>query len=221
MEELKSIIFDMDGVLVDSEPWHYEIESQLFDKLGLDVPEDVHLTYVGTAADHLYSDLKKRYNLSLSVSELIEWDSEYRVKIFREMDNIKPNPGLIDLLEEIKSSGLKIGIATSSIYELVEIILEKCRINTYFDTITTTDQAGKSKPAPDVYLLAAKKLGIAPENCAVIEDSSHGIKAAKSAGMFCIAYHPHNEMLQNTSQADKLIRSFDEINVPLIHEYFK
>jgi len=124
MKKLEAIIFDMDGVLVDSEPWHYEIESQLFNKLELDVPEDVHLTYVGTAADHLYSDLKKRYNLSMSVPELIEWDSEYRLKIFREMDNIKPNPGLIDLLDEIKRSGLKIGIATSLIYELVEIILE-------------------------------------------------------------------------------------------------
>jgi HAD superfamily hydrolase (TIGR01509 family) len=220
MKKLESIIFDMDGVLVDSEPWHYEIESKLFEQLGLDVPEDVHLTYVGTAADHLYSDLKKRYNLSLSVPELIEWDSEYRVKIFREMDNIKPNPGLIDLLEEIRSSGLKIGIATSSIYELVEIILEKCRINTYFDTITTTDQAGKSKPAPDVYLLAAKSLGVAPSNCLVFEDSFNGINAAKYAGMFCVAYHPHNEMLQDISQADKLIHGFEEINVSQIFKYF-
>lgn len=219
MKKLESIIFDMDGVLVDSEPWHYDIESQLFNKLGLDVPEDVHLTYVGTAADHLYSDLKERYNLSMSVPELIEWDSEYRLKIFREMDNIKPNPGLIDLLEEIKRSGLKIGIATSSIYELVEIILEKCGINTYFDTITTTDQAGKSKPAPDVYLLAAKKLVVNPENCVVIEDSSHGINAAKSAGMFCIAYQQHNNLLQDASGADKLIHSFNEINLPLIQEY--
>lgn len=211
----------MDGVLVDSEPWHYEIESKLFEQLGLNVPEDVHLTYVGTDAVHLYSDLRKRYNLSMSVPELIEWDSEYRVKIFREMDNIKPNPGLIDLLNEIRRSGLKVGIATSSIYELVEIILEKCGINSYFETIATTDQAGKSKPAPDVYLLAAKNLGVLPENCVVIEDSSNGIKAAKSAGMFCIAYQQHNDLLQDASHADKLIHGFKEINLPLIQEYFR
>ena len=221
MKQLQAVIFDMDGVLVDSEPWHYEIECKLFEELGLDVPEEVHLTYVGTDADHLYSDLKRRYNLSMSVPELIEWDSKYRVEIFREMNNIQPNPGLVDLLKEIRSCGLKIGLATSSIYELVKIILEKCGINSYFESIVTTDLAGKSKPAPDVYLMAARNIGVAPENCMVIEDSTNGIKAAKSAGMYCIAYQPHNDLLQDGSNADKLIHSFKEITVSLARRYFE
>jgi len=221
MKELKAIIFDMDGVLVDSEPWHYEIECKLFKELGLDVPDEVHLTYIGTDGDYMYSDLKKRYNVSMTLPELMEWDSKQRVEFFRHMDNLKPNPGLIDLLQELRNSDIKIGIATSSILDIVRIILEKCGIESYFESITTTEQAGKSKPAPDVYLMAAKSLGVAPEHCLVFEDSFSGINAAKSAGMFCIAYQPHNDLLQDASRADKLIHSFGEINLSLIHKYFE
>jgi len=70
MRKFEAVIFDMDGVLVNSEPWHYEIECDLYKRLGLDVPEEVHLTYVGTANDHMYSDLKRRYDISMSLTEL-------------------------------------------------------------------------------------------------------------------------------------------------------
>ena len=221
MRKLEAVIFDMDGVLVNSEPWHYEIECILFKRLGLDVPDDVHLTYIGTANDHLYSDLKRRYNIQMTLPELLEWDTEYRIEVFQQMSLMTPNPGLIDLLEDLRSSNLKLAVATSSVPGIVGIILEKCGIKSYFDSIVTTEQAGKSKPAPDVFLMAANNLGVLPENCAVFEDSFNGIKAAKDAGMLCIAYQPNNELLQDVSGADKFIQSFTEINPFLIRKYFE
>jgi HAD superfamily hydrolase (TIGR01509 family) len=211
MRDLQAVIFDMDGVLVDSEPWHFEIECKLYKKLGLDVPDEVHLTYIGSANDHMYSDLKRRYDIPMTLQELLEWDAKYRVEVFREMEDIKPNPGLIDLLKALKAANLKIAVATSSVPEVVEIVLEKCKIDSYFDIIVTTEEAGKSKPAPDVFLLAAKKLGVAPENCIIFEDSLNGIKAARSAGIYCIAYQPHNDLQQDASAADQLIHDFNEI----------
>jgi len=221
MRELKAVIFDMDGVLVDSEPWHYEIETTLFKKLGLNVSEELHHTYIGTAGDLMYSDLKEKFEILLTLEELLKWDEEYRINIFSEMRGINPNPGVIELLKELKTSGIKLAVATSSVPGIVEMILKKCGIDSFFETVITTVQAGKSKPAPDVYMLAAERIGISPENCVVFEDSFNGIRAAKGASMYCIAYQPHNVFVQNTSEADKLINSFKEINVGLIRQYLK
>lgn len=220
MSELKAVIFDMDGVLVDSEPWHYEIETILFKRLGLNVSEELHLKYIGTASDLMYSDLKQRFNISMSLEELLKWDEEYRIDIFKKMENITPSPGIPELLKEIKSANLKTAVATSSVPGIVDIILKKCGIAAYFDTVVTTAMAGKSKPAPDVYLFAADRIGVSPTNCVVFEDSFNGVRAAKRASMYCIAHQPNNEIIQNTSEADKLIYSFREINLGLIRQYF-
>lgn len=220
MSELKAVIFDMDGVLVDSEPWHYEIETILFKRLGLNVSEELHLKYIGTASDLMYSDLKQRFDISMSLEELLKWDEEYRIDIFKKMENITPSPGIPELLKEIKSANLKTAVATSSVPGIVDIILKKCGIAAYFDTVVTTAMAGKSKPAPDVYLFAADRIGVSPTNCVVFEDSFNGVRAAKRASMYCIAHQPNNEIIQNTSEADKLIYSFREINLGLIRQYF-
>jgi beta-phosphoglucomutase len=221
MKELKAVIFDMDGVLVDSEPWHYEIERILFERLGLKVSDELHLTYIGTASDLMYSDLKKRFDISMSLEELLKWDEKYRIDIFDKMKDIKSCPGIPELLKEIKSFNIKTAVATSSVPGIVDIILKKCGIHSYFDTVVTTEMAGESKPAPDVFLYAAERFGISPSNCVVFEDSFNGIRAAKSASMYCIAYQPNNKLIQNTSEADKLIYNFNEINVELIRQYFK
>lgn len=220
MDELKAVIFDMDGVLVDSEPWHYEIEGILFKRLGLDVTDELHLKYIGTASDLMYSDLKERFDISMTLDELLKWDEEYRIDIFKKKDNIKPSAGIPELLKELKTANLKLAVATSSVPGIVDIILKKCGIDSYFDTVATTAMAGKSKPAPDVFLYAADRLGVSPKNCVVFEDSFNGVRAAKSASMYCIAHQPDNDIIQNTSEADHLIHSFKDINLGLIRQYF-
>jgi HAD superfamily hydrolase (TIGR01509 family) len=221
LKKPEAVIFDMDGVLVDSEPWHYNIETILFKKLGLDVSEELHHTYLGTAGDLMYSDLKQRFDIPMSLEELIKWDEEYRIDIFSQMSDIKPNPGIPELLKELKFNNIKTGVATSSVPGIVDIILKKCGINSYFDTIVTTDMAGKSKPAPDVYLLTSRIIGVSPSNCVVFEDSFNGVRAAKSASMYCIAYQADNQThIMNISEADCLIHNFKDINLELIRQYF-
>jgi len=187
MSKLEAVIFDMDGVLVDSEPWHYKIEKILYRKLGLDVPEEIHQTYLGTAGDFMYGDLKSRYDLKMSVADLLKWDDKQRIKYFDEINGLVPNRGVVNLLKELKDKGVKTAVATSSTPGIVDVILKKCDLVDYFDHIVTTEHAGKSKPEPDVYLLAVKKLGVKTEDCIVIEDSANGIKAAKKAEIFCVA----------------------------------
>jgi len=208
MRKPEAVIFDMDGVLIDSEPIHYEIENQLFDQLGITVPDDVHGRYLGTSADIMYADLKSRYALPGSINELMEFGESFRCDFFKQLQVLKLNEGVLTLLKEFKLAGMKLAVATSSSPELTKILLDRCEITSYFDAIVTTSEAGKSKPAPDVYLLAAQKFGIAPSNCIVFEDSPNGLLAAKSAGMYCIAVQTNSVNVTELSLADFLVRSF-------------
>jgi HAD superfamily hydrolase (TIGR01509 family) len=218
MSKLKAVIFDMDGVLVDSEPWHYKIEKVLYEKLGLNVPEEVHQTYLGTAGDFMYGDLKSRYNLKQSVEDLLRWDDEYRIEYFDGIDGLSANEGVERLLKELKDNGIKTAVATSSTPGIVDVILRKSNLISYFDHVVTTEHAGKSKPEPDVYILAAKKLGVNSVDSIVIEDSVNGIKAAKGAEMFCVAYQPEGEFVCGSPSADHFIKGFDEISYPVLEK---
>ena len=216
----EAVIFDMDGVLIDSEPIHIGIEKQLFDKLGIDVSETVHRSYMGASNEFMYSDLRSRFNLSESVTELIESDELFRSDYFHRLDTIPANDGLISLLGQIKTAGLKLAVATSSSPEIANLLLNKCGIAPFFDAIVTTSEAGKSKPSPDVYLLAAQRIGVSPEDCIVFEDSPNGLLSAKSAGMFCVVIQSDSGLIQKLSKADYLIQSFTEITLTRLTDLF-
>ncbi len=104
-------------------------------------------------------------------------------------------------------------VASSSDPETIRVILEKSDLRKYFQHTVSSSLVGKSKPEPDVFLHAAKLLGVSPENCIVFEDSKNGIKAAKTAGMYCIAYYGGDSGYQDQSQADRRITDFNEIDV--------
>lgn len=220
MRKPEAVIFDMDGVLIDSEPIHVEIEKKLFNKLGIEVPDAVHHSYMGASNDFMYTDLQSRFNLKESVTALMERDELFRIDYFNQLETVPVNEGLISLLNQIKSAGLKMAVATSSSPEIVKILLNKCGIASFFDVIVTTSEAGKSKPLPDVYLLAAKKTGILPENCIVFEDSPNGLSAAKSAGMYCVVIQSDSKIIGELSGADYLIQSFKEITLTGLIEIF-
>ena len=220
MRRPEAVIFDMDGVLIDSEPIHYEIEKQLFNTLGISVPEEVHRLYLGAAGDFMYLDLKSRFDLSQSVNELLAFDDQFRCQYFKSLALLNLNDGVILLLNRLKSAGMKLAVATSSSPELVKILLDRSDLSPYFDAIVTTTEAGKSKPAPEVYLLAALKIGVSSDKCMVFEDSPNGISAAKSAGMYCIAVETESVGLDELAQADFTIQSFNGITPDRLSEIF-
>lgn len=220
MRRPEAVIFDMDGVLIDSEPIHYEIEKQLFNTLGISVPEEVHRLYLGAAGDFMYLDLKSRFDLSQSVNELLAFDDQFRCQYFKSLALLNLNDGVILLLNRLKSAGMKLAVATSSSPELVKILLDRSDLSPYFDAIVTTTEAGKSKPAPEVYLLAALKIGVSSDKCMVFEDSPNGISAAKSAGMYCIAVETESVGLDELAQADFTIQSFNGITPDRLCEIF-
>jgi len=212
MKNIKAVIFDMDGVLVDTEPFHVQTEKRMFRKMGLDISDEEHARYMGTATDVMWEQIIRERKLSLDVSEITAQTIQQEIPYFESLDKIDPIPGLVNLLDKLQESGIPMAVASSSDKAIIDIILEKSGLGKYFHYTVSSGEIGKSKPDPDVFLYAAKLLGVAPENCLVFEDSRNGIKAAKAAGMYCIAYCGGNSGIQDQSQADRRIADFSEFN---------
>lgn len=215
MEE-KAFIFDMDGVIIDSENLHSVTKVQAIRSFGVEVSEaDLNLqSYVGRSAKSFFSDVLAKYpELGDDWEVLAKKKHELYQKILREDPDLKPIDGIPELLARLKEKGYKIGLGSSSIMANVQLVLNRFGIIDYFDAIATGSEVEHAKPAPDVYLLAASRLGVAPENCTVVEDAAAGIAAAKAAGMRCIAVRNPNSGMQDFSQVDVVIDRYDEIKL--------
>lgn len=212
---IDAIIFDMDGVLVDSEPFHIEIEKRQFILNQISVSDEEHHEYMGIASDVMWKKIAVRHTLQLPVEELIEQSRTESFRYFSELDEIPVMPGLIDLLEKLRIKKYPLAVASSSFPEIIDLILEKTDLKKYFQVVVSSQEAGKSKPEPDVFLLAARKLGIKPENCLVIEDSANGIKAAHAAEMSCVAFQGPGADPQNQKEADSIVTSYAQLGLIL------
>lgn len=206
-----AVIFDMDGVLVNSEPFYVEVEQTNFRQLGLKISEEEHQTYQGTATDRMWQLIKERHGIKQSLDELVKMTNSLVTPYFNSLEQMEPMSGVKNLIEKLKEKGVPLALASSSYADVIEIILQKTGLKKYFDVVVSSQMAGTSKPEPDIFLLTAKKLGMHPEKCVVIEDSTNGIKAAKAAGMYCIAFAGPGSELQDQSQADMIVADFGEL----------
>jgi len=211
----EAIIFDMDGVLVDSEPFHTLIEKRQFALNGISVPEEEHQSYMGTASEMMWKEIQEKYKTGSSVEELLEQNRTESIRFFAELDHIPVMDGLPETLANLQRKNYPMAVASSSFPEIIELILVKSDLKKYFRVIVSGEEAGKSKPAPDIFLLAAKKLGVSPENCLVVEDSQNGIKAARAAGMFCVAYQGGGADPQKQKNANAAIKSYSQLEMLL------
>lgn len=212
LTSFEAVIFDMDGVLVNSEPFYVEVEQTNFRQLGLEISEEEHQTYQGTATDRMWHLIKERHGIEHPVDELVKMTNSLVTPYFNSLENMEPMPGVKNLIEKLKEKGVPLALASSSYADVIEIILQKTGLKNYFDVVVSSQVVGASKPEPDIFLFTAKKLGISPEKCVVIEDSTNGIKAAKAAGMYCIAYAGPGSELQDQNQADLIIEDFGELS---------
>jgi beta-phosphoglucomutase family hydrolase len=204
----KAVIFDMDGVIVDSEPLHYESEKRVLSRLGFEFPREIHRKYIGYANEHdFWRDLQKEYGVSLNIQTLIMEKQDYFFKHLSRINVIEP---ALTLLEKLQKAAVPTALASSSSYELIQKILEKFSLKPFFSVIQSGDDVENGKPEPDIFLLTAKRLGIHPEECIVIEDSLNGVKAGHAAGMTVVVVpNEYTEML-DFSLADYRLESLEE-----------
>ncbi len=210
MLEASAVIFDMDGVLIDSEPLYMEQERRSFARHGVTLNKNQLSRFVGTTQHHMWSAIKNEYALTESLDSLMTQHHQQLVHMMSSVP-LSPMAGSQKLLDVLNKAGVPCAVASSSPRELVNIILHRTGLRTYFNNIVCGDDVKLSKPNPEIFLLAAKQLGILPEECLVIEDSCHGVTAAKAATMFCIGLINASSGRQDLSKADVRVRGHDEV----------
>jgi sugar-phosphatase len=180
---IKAAIYDLDGLMVNSEPLHAEAWKLLLKEYGHDVselPPDAHSRWIGMRVKEVLEYIAK----IIGVTDLQAF-SKRREEIFFELvrNKLEMMPGLMRSLEFFRKNKMNIGLASSGTTIYIELAIDKLSIRKYFNTVVSGDHVKMGKPDPEIYLLAAKRLGLHPEECVVLEDSTKGIQAAKSAAL--------------------------------------
>jgi len=206
----KTVLWDMDGVIADSNSFHFAAWQETFANRGVKFTKENFTKLFGTRNDFIIRKVLGEGLPEEDIKTLVqEKESSFRQKA---KGNIKPLPGVIKLLDTIKRGNFKLALVSSAPKENIDLLTSELKIGGYFNCIVSGHEVAESKPNPQIYLLAAGKLGTQPENCIVIEDSLLGIKAAKSAGMRCLAVtntHPKEDL----GEADKVVNSLEDIDL--------
>lgn len=185
MKKIEAIIFDLDGTLIDSEQNYYLADKKLLAEYGIDFTEEMKAQYIGTGNLDMMKKIKKLYNLKDSVDYLHKRKNFLYLELAR--NNTKVFPKMEKFLKKLKEQKYKIALASGSSKEIIDEILKLIKLDLFFDVVVAGDEVKNSKPAPDIFLLAAKRLRVKKEDCLVIEDSKYGVEAAKKANMYCVA----------------------------------
>ena len=210
---LKAVIFDMDGVIIDSEPEHMKMENEIYKEMGIVVTEEEHHSFVGTTSHYMWEYLKNKHKLSESIEALVDYDRDRYFKYLNSGEcEITLIHGVKELIEDLHDNGTKLAIASSSPLNVIETIARKFELEQFFQAFVTGDYVKRSKPEPDIFLFAAEQLGVSPAECIVIEDSHNGVRAAKNAGMKCVGINSDAAGRQDIDLADLAINSFKEVN---------
>jgi HAD superfamily hydrolase (TIGR01509 family) len=193
----------MDGVLLDSQPLHYKIDIAVLARCGYPATLETVTPFTGMSNPDRWPRYREALNLRPSAGQLIVWANEIMLEMF-EKEPLAPIDGIPRLIDKLKEKGLPLAVASSSSHALIDLILDKIGLAGHFDALVSGEDVTTGKPAPDVFLHAAKQLNTAPRDCLVVEDSANGILAAKRAGMVCVAYK------NREGEADYVIDSYQD-----------
>jgi len=216
---MKAIIFDMDGVLIDSEKIYCDIEQQIFDELGLEISDELRDSFVGMQMHKAWEIIKSHFDFDMSIEEILV---EERKRFQEQLDAgaVPPVEGAYKLMKDIKKRGYKTAVASSSYRKEIEIAMEIHGYDEFLDHMLSGEDVKNGKPNPDIFLLTSEKLGTQPEECVVIEDSENGVNAAKAAKMLCIGYRNVDFPNQDLSKADLVVDSFINLSIEKIEALF-
>lgn len=205
-----SFIFDMDGVIVDSEYIFLSTKTQMLLDRGIDTNEAYQYQFMGTTFDDMWTTMKKECQLEDSVEALIA-EMNHRRQAMLKRDGVKAIAGAVQLIKYLHAKGYRLAVASSSpkadiIRNLTALGLLDC-----FEVLVSGEEVARSKPAPDIFLKAAELLRVDPKTCLVIEDTKHGSQAAKAAQMTCIGFANPDYPLQDLSACDSIVKQLKAV----------
>lgn len=209
---MNTIIFDMDGVLIDSEYTYLESKTKILNDAGYNKDISYQYQFMGTTYNYMWSTMKEELGLPLEVSDYIN-DMNQRRKEMIERDGVKPIKGVQKFISDLHAAGFKMAVASSSPKADIEFAMESLDLKQYFEYLVSGEEVENSKPAPDVFLYAASLLDVKPENCIAFEDTKNGSLSASSAGMYTIGFENPDYPKQDLSAADEIITDFNQVNI--------
>ncbi len=213
---VKTVIFDMDGVIVDTEPVHKYAYFKHFEELGIDVSEELYATFTGNSTRNVFQKIKDQFGLDHEVEDLIH----RKRSIFNDAFDTKPDLELIagveSLIKDLHASDVELILASSASKSTISRVFNRFKLNDYFTHKVSGEDFVKSKPDPTIFIHAASLSKNKVEECIVIEDSTNGVKAAYAAGIYCLGYNSENSKLQNLEGASVLVDDFFKIDANFI-----
>ena len=212
----RGVIFDLDGVLADSEPWWNQIDARLLAEYGAIYHGEYHKEVLGVSYRLAIEFYKKAFNIAAPAEELMKRRGEIATEFFASKVGLFP--GTRKMLEELgktrtRDEKIRLAVATSSVGASARPFLDRHQLTQFFDVIVTGDEVERGKPAPDIYLRAAERLKLSSVECLVIEDALSGIAAAKAAKMRVVAIPDRRfvDPAEYEKQADYVLGSLNEL----------
>lgn len=213
---LQTVIFDMDGVIVDTEPVHKYAYYQHFKLLGIDVSSEMFATFTGNSTKNVFEKIKDHFGIIEDTTTLIEKKRSLFNAAFDTKEDLFLLDGVADLIKELHQNGIQLILASSSSKVTISRVFNRFNLHPYFSHIVSGEDFPQSKPNPAIFLEAVRLSKSKKENCIVIEDSTNGIKAAHAAGIFCVGYRSVNSKKQDYSLANIVIDNFEELDFATI-----
>lgn len=208
---LKAVLFDMDGVIVDTEPLHQKAFQMMFDEVGMDVSTAMYRGFTGQSTKEICRFLCTHFRVKQSPETLVQIKRSNFTRLFFEDKTLELLEGVEDLIKDYYKNGLTLVVASSASMFTINNVMERFHLNPYFKDKLSGADLKASKPHPEVFTKAAKAAGYLPSECIVIEDSTNGIIAAKDANIYCIAYKSEHSKDQDYSRADQLVSDYTSI----------
>lgn len=218
---LKGIIFDMDGVLINTEPVHYRVWKEAFSQRGLEIDYEHYKECIGSTQDFLLDVIQKNYGADYHGDEkLLEEVRALKARKVEE-EGVPLIEGVPEMLDKLKAAGYTMAVASSSPQGYIQKVLREIRLDNYFQLLYSGERVENPKPAPDIFLRVAEKLGLDPKECVVVEDSANGCRAAKAAGMVCIRYDNPDSGTQDLGIEDAVIGDYRSVDAEAMRDIYR
>ena len=215
---IQTVIFDMDGVIVDTEPVHHYAYHEHFKELNIDVTPEMYASYTGNSTRNIFQKLKAHFDLQEDVENLILRKRHLFNEAFDTKEDLFLIEGVEDLIKDLHTNGIQLILASSASKTTIERVFNRFDLHQYFTHKVSGEDFPKSKPHPAIFEHAASLSVATKEHCIVIEDSTNGIQASVSAGIFCVGYNSFHSKDQDLSQANTIVQHFNELNFEKIRD---
>jgi len=215
---IKTVIFDMDGVIVDTEPLHSYAYFQQFTELNIAVSKEMFTSFMGNSTRNTFQKLKELFPIDEEVEDLIKRKRTLFNDAFDSKEDLVLLDGVEKLIKDLHRNGMQLIVASSASKVTIDRVFKRFNLYPFFSHIISGEDFPNSKPHPAIFEYAASLSIASKENCIVIEDSTNGVIAAKAAGLYCIGYNSIHSKLQDLSKADVIINHFDELSFRKLSE---